>query len=183
MLAVVLGSLLSGCGGAETVQEALGYEQTGPDAMAVVKRPPLILPPDYQLRPPRPATEEQGGDAASDAARETLLGPSSSRQDVTAETESARSLLTGGAPATPAASSAESDGQNLLVARTDRATLDLDSLNETRAENRVDAALLRRLLAWNAADDADNSGPVVKVVARDQTQIDAIPDSAQITSE
>ncbi|NTU76504.1 MAG: DUF3035 domain-containing protein [Alphaproteobacteria bacterium] len=44
-------ALLSGCGG---VNEALGFGRNAPDEFAVVDRPPLALPPDFELRPPRP---------------------------------------------------------------------------------------------------------------------------------
>ena len=66
---------LAGCGGTgETVGEALGYEQKGPDEMTVIKRPPLIVPPDYNLRPPRPNEPRSNANAASRTARSTLTG-------------------------------------------------------------------------------------------------------------
>lgn len=42
---------LAGCGG---TAEALGLGRNPPDAFAVVDRPPLSMPPDFDLRPPRP---------------------------------------------------------------------------------------------------------------------------------
>lgn len=155
---VVTGSLLglglSGCGGGENVQEMLGYEQTGPDEMAVIKRPPLIVPPDYNLRPPNPDDQRTGSGAASDSARKTLIGP---RSSIDEGSNGSRAILTGGAPEN-GTEEALSEGQNLLINRTDRAERDLEALTETRAENRVDGPLLRRLLAWTPEDrlaDAD----------------------------
>jgi hypothetical protein len=43
--------LLAGCGG---MTEALGLGRNPPDEFAVVERPPLVLPPDFHLRPPLP---------------------------------------------------------------------------------------------------------------------------------
>lgn len=43
--------ILSGCGG---VADTLGFGRNPPDEFAVVDRPPLSLPPDYTLRPPKP---------------------------------------------------------------------------------------------------------------------------------
>jgi len=43
--------ILSGCGG---VSDSLGFGRNPPDEFAVVDRPPLSLPPDYTLRPPKP---------------------------------------------------------------------------------------------------------------------------------
>lgn len=51
---VVLGVaalLLSACG---EVRESLGLGRNAPDEFAVVEHPPLTMPPDYGLRPPRP---------------------------------------------------------------------------------------------------------------------------------
>ncbi len=156
--------------------------------MAVIKRPPLIVPPDYNLRPPRADDLSAGSDAASDKARKTLIGPSSSLEGGPSE---ARALLTGKVPENGAAEAA-SEGQNLLLSRTDRAERDLDEITETRAENRVDSALLRRLLAWTpealeAPVDEDGTdtealktAAIVQVVGRSQTVIgdEAAPDKA-----
>jgi len=43
--------VLSGCGGMRTV---LGMDQVGPDEFAVESRAPLLIPPDFNLRPPQP---------------------------------------------------------------------------------------------------------------------------------
>lgn len=188
VLGLVSGPLLVGCGGGDTVQEALGYQQKGPDEMAVIKRPPLILPPDYNLRPPRQDDGSAGGNAASENARETLIGPSSSIDSAPSE---ARAILTGDASGTDAANGnadAASEGQNLLVSRSQRAERNLDELVETRAENHVDNALLRRLLAWTpeseagTANDAANAS-IVQVVSRSQTVIDAEPEPNPASTE
>jgi hypothetical protein len=190
-----LGPLLGACSKAENVQEALGYEQKGPDEMAVIKRPPLILPPDYNLRPPRPGDRAAASRDASEAARATLLGESTAAAGTRADTEAgARALLTNGAAGATGADAA-SAGQNLLVDRTDRTDGTLDQLTENRDENRVDSALLRRLLAWTPderpAPEGENGAAgengvagengaggeagVVRVVSRSQTVIAASP--------
>jgi len=200
--------LLSACGGSEsTLQQALGYEQRGPDEMAVIKRPPLILPPDFQLRPPRAGGSETAEQAASDAAREALVGttstagegaaaageasqnardaligatPTPESKPLSDEATRAKDILTNGTPSSDA-SGAITDGQNALISRTDRTERDLDGLTETRAENRVDSGLLRRLLAWTPEDrpasedaaSADDAPALVQVVDRSQTVIEA----------
>ncbi|MGI9421032.1 MAG: DUF3035 domain-containing protein [Geminicoccaceae bacterium] len=178
ILSLVSSLGLVGCGGG-TVQEALGYEQRGPDEMAVIRRPPLIVPPDYNLRPPRPGEADAGSEAASEAARKTLIGPSS---EADIEADDARAILTGSTPENGAAADgAGSDGQNVLVSRTDRTERDLDQLTATRAETRVDRSLLRRLLAWTPEDRPDpeegeeeeTADPVVvTVVSRSQTVLE-----------
>ncbi|MBM3502796.1 MAG: DUF3035 domain-containing protein [Alphaproteobacteria bacterium] len=42
---------LAACSG---VRQQLGLEPTAPDEFAVVRKAPLTLPPDFNLRPPRP---------------------------------------------------------------------------------------------------------------------------------
>lgn len=75
-----------------------------------------------------------------------------------------------------------SAGQSALLSRTNRVERDLDALNETRAENRIDGALLRRLLAWQPtqtdpekteADTSDEptSERIVQIVRREQTPV------------
>ncbi|MEL6961263.1 MAG: DUF3035 domain-containing protein [Pseudomonadota bacterium] len=166
VVGVAISPLLSACGGGETVGEALGYGLSGPDEMAVIKRPPLTVPPDFNLRPPRSGDDAAQARDASNAARQTLLGTTAGSGENQQPT---------------------SDGQNLLISRSDRTELDLDKLAETRAENRVDGALLRRLLAWNpedqgagTADGADGDGvgsKPIEVVSRSQTVIDATADA------
>ncbi|MEQ8371135.1 MAG: DUF3035 domain-containing protein [Alphaproteobacteria bacterium] len=69
-LAVVLAGLmlLAGCGG---VRQAIGIGvKNPPDEFQVVRRAPLVLPPDYSLRPPVPgASRPQEGTAQQQAAR------------------------------------------------------------------------------------------------------------------
>lgn len=47
-MAATLAFGLSACGRSDS----LGYGKNAPDEFNVVKRPPLIMPPDYNLRPP-----------------------------------------------------------------------------------------------------------------------------------
>ncbi|MEO0412869.1 MAG: DUF3035 domain-containing protein [Pseudomonadota bacterium] len=49
MIGLVLG--LPACGGARS---ALGLDKNSPDEFAVVRTQPLVVPPDFSLRPPRP---------------------------------------------------------------------------------------------------------------------------------
>ena len=64
---------LVGCGG--TVQEKLGVGGNAPDEFQVVRRAPLVLPPDYNLRPPG-EVEGVAKRTTSDDAREIITGSS-----------------------------------------------------------------------------------------------------------
>lgn len=56
------------------VKEELGVGRNSPDEFTVIKRAPLTLPPDYTLRPPGAAGEEQAAMATSTQAKTTLFG-------------------------------------------------------------------------------------------------------------
>jgi hypothetical protein len=62
---------LSGCGGA---RQALGMTKVMPDEFRVVTKAPLVVPPDYALRPPAPGEPRPQELQPESAAREALLG-------------------------------------------------------------------------------------------------------------
>ncbi|MEL0015072.1 MAG: DUF3035 domain-containing protein, partial [Rhodospirillales bacterium] len=47
----VLVAMTAGCG---SVKDELGLEKKAPDEFTVVRNAPLSLPPNYNLRPPKP---------------------------------------------------------------------------------------------------------------------------------
>lgn len=77
LAAAGLALALAGC---EGVKKQLGFTKQPPDEFRVVKRAPLSLPPDYQLRPPMPgATRPQEG-TPNDQAREAVFRNTEDRQ-------------------------------------------------------------------------------------------------------
>lgn len=64
---------LAGCGGVN-VQETLGLGKKPPDEFAVVKQAPLILPPNFSLRPPEPGAARPQEMAPRDQAQAALTG-------------------------------------------------------------------------------------------------------------
>jgi hypothetical protein len=69
---VLLLPLLAGCddGG---LQDTLGLSRQAPDEFTVVSRPPLSVPPEFTLRPPRPGEPGLGFDA-DEKARSLITG-------------------------------------------------------------------------------------------------------------
>jgi len=67
-----LAFFISGCG---DVADTLGLGRNPPDEFAVVDRPPLALPPDYDLRPPRPGAPRPQEAHTSRQASVMLFGP------------------------------------------------------------------------------------------------------------
>lgn len=69
----VLLPLLLGACESDDVQKTLGLNREAPDEFIVVSRPPLSLPPEFTLRPPRPG-EAPRGSAADEQARSLITG-------------------------------------------------------------------------------------------------------------
>jgi Protein of unknown function (DUF3035) len=55
---------VSGCGG---TKRALGLERSAPDEFRVITKAPLVMPPDYALRPPRPGEARPADNVAAPA--------------------------------------------------------------------------------------------------------------------
>ena len=68
--AAILLLVLAGC---SNFKEQVGIERKPPDEFTVVTRPPLSLPPDYRLRPPRPGERSPQDPTVREQAREVLL--------------------------------------------------------------------------------------------------------------
>lgn len=91
-------------GGCQSFEEATGAAKIIPDEFAVVTKAPLIVPPDFNLRPPRPGSPEANAQAPADEARATLYqSPEQAAQ---------------------ALGPTYSDGEKVLLARTGGASVD-----------------------------------------------------------
>ncbi|MDX1541798.1 MAG: DUF3035 domain-containing protein [Geminicoccaceae bacterium] len=71
-LVIGAGLLMTGCSG--SLGDTLGFGKRAPDEFAVVKRQPLIVPPDYDLRPPDPNARGPLPRRADARARSALTG-------------------------------------------------------------------------------------------------------------
>lgn len=69
---IALPLMLTACADG-SVRDTLGLNRNAPDEFSVVSRPPLSLPPEFTLRPPRPG-EEPRGLATDEQARSLLTG-------------------------------------------------------------------------------------------------------------
>ncbi len=62
-------ALLSGC---TELKRSIGMEQTMPDEFAVESRAPLLIPPDFDLRPPTPGAPRPQEKTADQQARQVM---------------------------------------------------------------------------------------------------------------
>lgn len=86
---------LAACSGGET-REFLGLDRKAPDEFVVYSRPPLSVPPEFDLQPPQPGAPPLGT-STEEIAKETLLGSSSKERSF--EEEDAKISLDEGEPA------------------------------------------------------------------------------------
>jgi len=101
---VMVGVLaLAGCARG-SVQDALGMGKRAPDEFAVVKRAPLIVPPEYDLRPPDPGAPRPNIGRTADQARVAMTG--SAEAPRAAAPSSASQILGSAAPSANAPAAA-----------------------------------------------------------------------------
>ncbi len=67
---------LGGCG---SMERTFGIGKRSPDEFTVVRRAPLVIPPDSTLRPPEPGAAPTGEVSTATAARDVLLGSDASK--------------------------------------------------------------------------------------------------------
>ena len=98
-IALIFGAclILTACG--DDASDAFGYGKSAPDEFTVISRPPLILPPDYNLRPPGSGTTRSAIPKPNEVAKILVLG----KDAVTAEKNTAAEdkLLENAATAQP----------------------------------------------------------------------------------
>lgn len=134
-LAVVL---TSGCG----VGRALGDNKNAPDEFAIATKAPLVVPPDYALRPPKPGESRPQELSPSERAREVLLGDPNAAPPTQGEQFLLRKAN---------ALSADSNIRNILNA-------------ETGGRGDKDRSLANQLIFWDFIDGkVDDSAAPLRV--------------------
>lgn len=88
-------------GGCSDTRDMLGLGRTMPDEFVVVDRAPLVVPPDFTLRPPQPGAERPQEAAPSAKAEAIALGEKSATSAAVSPLEQ-QMLATAGADKTTA---------------------------------------------------------------------------------
>jgi hypothetical protein len=136
----VAAAALSGC---DSARETFGFTKQAPDEFEVVTRAPLVIPPDYGLRPPQPGAQRPQEKEIRDQARETVTGRNA---DTTG-----RPQLASTSP-TPAAGAPRTEGERALL--TKAGALDADPAirrtvdRESTLLAEADSGFIDRLIFW-----------------------------------
>lgn len=140
--------------GCTSLGRAMGLEKVSPDEFAIVTKAPLVIPPDYNLRPPAPGTTRADLEGPQVRAQNALFGPD----------------------ATPVADGVVTAGEYALLGNTgaDEADPQIRTVltSEASSLTQKDRGFTDRLLFWNG------SGPS----GYDATVIDAAAESDRIRS-
>lgn len=156
--------VLSGC---ESVQNTVGLGRTVPDEFAVAAPVPLVIPPDFNLRPPAPGAE-RAQQAPAERARTALVG----RAKMQALQQKG---MTGGEAQLLTLAGVENVSPNIRMtldkevssfareesAFTDRLLFWRDGGSASLGGTALDPAAEMKRLSQNAADGRDaNDGPI-----------------------
>jgi DUF3035 family protein len=60
--------------GCDSIRDAAGVTKSPPDEFAVVTKAPLVIPPDFNLRPPNPGAAPTNQSSPTDSAQAALFG-------------------------------------------------------------------------------------------------------------
>lgn len=72
-LIILIATLLTACGSGNA-RKILGIEKNAPDEFRVISKAPLVLPPNFNLRPPKPGAKSLNHRNISEQTKEILLG-------------------------------------------------------------------------------------------------------------
>lgn len=135
---------LAGC---DTTREALGLNKKAPDEFAVVTKAPLVLPPEFGLRPPEPGAPRPQEVPARDRAAAALGG----------RTDSAAGQLTPLSRDPNATAAQRSAGENALLQQAKATNADPDIRRKVNDEftqlAERDRRFVDRLIFWQKSEE------------------------------
>jgi hypothetical protein len=106
-----LALVLSGC---DSIRDAAGITKDAPDEFAVVTKAPLVVPPDFNLRPPKPGVPPTNQVSPTDSAQNALFpdDPSAAAATISGNYSQGEKLLL----ATAGAASADDSIRQVIAA-------------------------------------------------------------------
>ncbi len=148
-----LAILLLGLSACDTLKEQAGLTKKVPDEFTIITKAPLVMPPDFSLRPPRPGASGPQEVAPRDAARSALLSSGRGGKATAGQAQQAGRNVLAGAAGKDTKGKAKAAGAELTLLRKAGA-LDTDPSirqlvnRETSVLAEKDASFTDRLLFW-----------------------------------
>ncbi len=147
----IAAALMLGLAACDTFKEQVGLTKKAPDEFTVITKAPLVMPPDFSLRPPRPGAKGPQEIEPSERARAALLsGGKDGRATADQARQSGRNTLAAAAGRT---AGVKPTGAELLLLQKAGAT-DADSSirqivnRETSVLAEKDSSFADRLIFW-----------------------------------
>ncbi|MEL6688534.1 MAG: DUF3035 domain-containing protein [Pseudomonadota bacterium] len=141
--------ILTGC---TTASRTLGLTKEAPNEFNILTNAPLIVPPEYNLRPPSPGESSLDDNYSERAAREALIGNVDSAEPT--------------------------EGEILLMTRAGAGRADREIRMKIDGQNSVERksdALTNRILFWRDGQQFDGEGnPIPLDAASEQQRLDSI---------
>jgi hypothetical protein len=142
--------LAMGTAGCSSLGRAIGLEKVSPDEFAIVTKAPLVIPPDYTLRPPAPGTTRNDVAQPNERAQLALFGPD----------------------ATPVADGVVTAGEFALLDNTgvSEANPQIRTIltSEAGSLTQKDRGLTDRLLFWNGSSPSGYDATVLDAAAESE---------------
>lgn len=143
--------LMLGLAACDTFKEQVGLTKKAPDEFTVITKAPLVMPPDFSLRPPRPGAKGPGELHPRETARAALFSGGKGRR-ATAEQarKSGRNTLAGAAGKTAGGKPAGAELQLLQKAGAAGADSSIRKIvnRETSMLAEKDSSFTDRLIFW-----------------------------------
>ncbi|MGH6872995.1 MAG: DUF3035 domain-containing protein [Rhizomicrobium sp.] len=140
MVVLAAAAALSGC---QSIRQAAGVTKQTPDEFAVVTKAPLVIPPDYNLRPPKPGAVPTNTQSPTGAA-EAALFPSDDSS---------------GAAPQPSGGGTYSDGEKNLLAQAGASNVDhsirQEIVSDQRSMQGADSSFTDKVLFGGGSDTSD----------------------------
>ena len=150
----------AGLAGCQSTQQALGMQKVTPDEFRVVAKAPLVVPPDYALRPPAPGEPRPQELQPESAARAALVG-----QEQAADRDDAEKVLV---------SKAGGDRADPLI------RFVVDDENGDIAHK--DKSFADRVMFWKKDKPSDGAASAAAVGADAPAPIDAAAEEERVKS-
>jgi Protein of unknown function (DUF3035) len=145
-MACVVGLAALSVAGCTSIRDAAGINKQPPDEFAVVTKAPLVIPPDYNLRPPKPGAVPTNQTSPTAAAQAALY----SNDDPT-----------GTAPATPSGPGTYSESEKSVLAQANATNADHSIRQEIASDEKSmqgsDSSFTNRVLFGGSSDNSDKA--------------------------
>ena len=155
----VLVAMTAGCG---SVKDELGLEKKAPDEFTVVRNAPLSLPPNYNLRPPKPGENGAGQQEQREKARTLLTGRQNTlraKQDISSAQSKAGSTFLAGRSDNQIGEIKENSsaqGEQALLSHLDATNADPNIRQKVDQEANIlasdDRGFVEKLMFWRKQD-------------------------------